>query len=743
MTDRPVEEKQKYISVESRKLYEPGRIEDALLRFVQNEWDMARGISARIHDDYRKIRKMRAGKYVIDPEDCSPYADWYQPKLRRDNDSYVGLMANALHPDPQAFKEIKLRSASMLDKEVLDEVEGLDQRGIDVAWTVAFRQVLADSNYMETLKQGIDTYKSYGQVLMTVDPVYEKTWVPAEGLNLRAKGVDIETDSIIYDHPLARWTQDETGRRYQEVPVDKFQDLHFSVWNPMNVLVGDLECDGGVSALDAVWFYSRRSWRKLVDGRLLFAGKERLAGSYANLECLRPIDEDAVSDEHYADGFHNDEGYLTSASEKVRSEYGFQIRMGVMRWHLEDIVELREMPPTKAEWREFREKFGLTEEDLRTGGRFLVEWAERPRVLVRVERIVQPAQLGDTPPFVEGRYFVERGETIGSGDYQLGGGVAEVIYNRGIAHEIRLSERIADPPMWVDMSAVHPQHRALFNDTIPYFRGGFALKLARMTGTSPMGEMIPSRRSVESTRNLSGLMSDQLRQISGVSEQVLQGDGGADSATEANNQRDYLAQQLFNHQTRIEDQIVLPLLARAVYLMLDAIGSEGGLVFDAMNEELEEFGEMFREDNLVTFGLRADMISDKYRVSITTASANGTKHQQALNYEKYTQMALNARPVVQDQGKDLNGIMMLKHYAHILNVPADQLFREITPHGEQLKQQMVADAGPAGGGNPGGAGQARPDYQRAVPEMASPGERGTGVEPGAAALMQMMEAQGG
>jgi len=722
--------------------YEPGYVEDSILKHLIAEYEDNKSLMGNIRDAHAEVRMMVNGWFIRRPADDSTLSDMYVPFVGFNQRTRTNIQMSRLIPDPTRMDWVKVVMTGDFDETVLDRViqESGDptmtrqQASEDVAnrWTLLLRQALRNSNYLDARWSMSINRRRYGASYGLVDKRWKCVKVSMdteEGIDaLAGEIVSTEMDAAVeemmgngFGPTFDGLNADEMSIVPEQVSPSKmdktrldFDGLDFVSISPFNIFVGNLACDDGVKALPYVIVFGRKTWRELWDCKLYDDG---YAGMYANLEAVPYLSQTEVPTVREME----DDRYGARSQD-----VGFEVPLRLGKFEAEAVSDFRKVAPKKSEWKRFAKKFGFEYSDLETVEDWAIEWIHPGEyggtpILLRFQPWHLPVEPGNPSLIVESRYWKIDGRTFAFGDHMSGAAELEILANNGLEDFYRQSERIASPMYATDMSSIDQKYLQENKGVLRFIRDGIIpIRNQPITG-QVMTPIAPPIDSVGISQGVINQAQDGIQQYTGVAPQMEGSSSGADSATEAAAQSDYLEQGIRAEMLKEENEIDQPLLRRALAILVEEVNKSGGMDLVARGEDLRLWGDRFREDDMIRMTLTPEMVCSRFGVEILTSSSMGDMNERLTRLERAITMSTTTYQLCMAEGKEPRVSKLLEAYVDELGLP--EVFRVLTPQEQQMAQQMMMQQQMGAQPAPtGGAGQARPDYNRMAGETSAPNE---------------------
>ena len=768
----------KRVSNENRKEYEPGRVEKEILAHVSGEWQECKGQMSHLYAKWQIIRDMAVGRYVRDSTDSSSYASMYIPFIAKDHEIAVALQILRLIPNSQTMDFLELQRVSALSDSHRGDVSermGVTPEGatgeLSKVMSVALRNELGRSNLMTALEEMALYSERYGFAVGFAEPRMKTEELPAMDVfsddpKAMMRGhVDEFGDMVFVEEGIYDVEQpDGSTRQFICVPI--FDGLKFVAVNPSNLVLPDLYNDSGVTGLDWFGVYSRRTFREVLSNELMIRDGKRAYGHYANVEYLRPTDQDlhpslqmdGASDFDEFSGGYESSNVGETTRVPTKSSFAVPARLG--RFFMEDVPGLLSDPPTKVELEKFRKKFGFSQSDFHKDQPWVIEWVEDKNVLVRFEPWSLPVDAVTGSIAVEVRKTKIEGETVGAGDYALGGGDLEILANGFLQNSMEQDNRISRPMYGIVTSMIDKDQRKKDGDTLTYSPDRvLRLSAAAIGAKNLLVEIGPSKTAANKGHEGYSFCKGELQDITGVTGQVKGSGSGGATATESITKKNYLEQLIFSDNRALEDGVLRPMLRMGLAVLVQVIAQSGAnFRVTASGRDMELWAEKYPGAESLEVDLTPEDVMGEWSLNILTTGAKGDADGRMVRVEKLLGLLLQAQPVLQASGTIADYKYLLSEYADAQSLSSARVFPQpgTIDNSDFLQEagqaQMMGAAGqpvggaagigtnPNRGGSDGGAGKPRPGAQRRLTELASPGEPVAGGGAGPVQLQRQMGA---
>lgn len=731
--------------------YAPEYVEASILDFLENDFLQCRSNMGEQYVRLGAYYNMAMGTYLRDPTDRSRYSRFYEPILALYHRALVSQHMMRLVPDPQTMDAFSVRISDDYDEAEAERVA--QQLGIPAdqmveevenCLTVMLRRYLRKSKFLQVAARLSLARRRYGTAIGMVHPKFSPVSPMAvpdapEAPDLGGPELDYALDEMAetgdesaVDELIGETEPDPVPSSLDGRTPYRFDGFQFDCVSLFNILIPDLRQDGGITALPYFYVYNVKRWREMDEFRIRGKGDAK-TGFYANMDCIGVVDEldmPTVQDESAGGALRELRlgvapiGYASWRSV-VTAAGKIQVPVRIGTFEAEQVQAFRNKPPTKAEWRKFADKFNFAVEELETATHWIAEWARQgsKTVLVRFQpyRIPMQEEWNVEGVAVESRYWIADGMTLGLGDYAIGGAAMEITANDAWQNEVAQSQRLGRPMFAVDFNAIDPRYRQLVGNKITYRADGTVPIVRAPIGGKLMDPIGPVQTQVDTCVRLYKDAKDRCQSISGTYPQQVGGKSGAESATEAAQQGNMSDIMVQAELMREEQDLILPLLRRALAIMVEEIKRGDGMEISLSPSELSlwldaQHAAEMRVCRMVT----PDMIISKFDVEITTMASTGDRETRLTRMERLLTMLTDPAKVAILQAQGYMPVVdsLLRKYARELGEPR-VIRRNMLP---ATAPPEMGGAPMPGMGNPGGAGIPRPGYTRTAGEVSAPSE---------------------
>lgn len=730
-----------WTTLENPKDYNPGYVEEEILKFLRTEYKSAQALMSSQYERFLTEHEQAHGVYIRDVHDNGPCRDLYEPFVAINHRTRHDVHLSRLYPDRQRFDSISVKLEEIMDPMAVQaEAEALGVstdayvEHAENVLTMLLRRYVRTSNYIRAREKMAEIKDRHGFCLAFTEKNYSPVKrAVADALDSMMMDMpDDPIEAMLMEEDGAMPAMPESGEASQDL---QFSGLRFVVVSPFNLVIPSLTESGGITALKWFAIRNRRSWRELVRHRI-----RNGEGCYANTECLSVKSEEPISSENTEDigitgedrrSFDSyDVGGFWDETSTVQSHGMFLVPMYIGRFEAEQVPAFREKPPTPRQWNAFARKFNFDPEKLETSTHWVIEWVEKgtgPMLRFQPYDLSFRDRLGRECVAVESRCWEVPNMTLGISDYAIGAGDLEIQANNALQDILEQSRRISRPMFAFDETALSRDFRQKMKGRLPHIPGGLipvvrAPQLRNGDLLSPIG---PNQQQVDIGVRAMNLMVEQIQRIVGVAEQFQGQSGGAESAQEASQQGNYLEQLIAARNAKDEEELDRPLLERALALIIDELANmeDDEMAVFATQDELALWQDKYQSIRSIGLKITKDMVAHGFGLHINTASTLGNREQQLTRLERLFGMAQQYNAAAAPVGQPTVPLLdILATYSRRLG--ESHVIKGIQPSivpAPQQGSQSVPPLAPAAP-NPGGAGTPRPGYDRNQPEMSAPGE---------------------